>query len=464
MTLLPWVLGELRQAGLSDGAHAEGYTADQLLQVLRRMEFVVLAASRYGATEDAGPLTGILGTDLFAAELNVLQTAGKVAVPNDRGGASLGTYAVPCSSFGLLILADEQHAIQVPPRGQDVYKARKNALGSSKLTRLILEGGVLTKRDIAAEGRHFSVNTLKSSGAEQELLQHALLRPFEDDEALKKTYDRFRETSRWAFSNLGKARWSSELILIAYRAAIQDRKPLPPVQCAWAEYEFRRRMHFAIELLLSSLTDALIEMNGATLEAVSRTWARRGVLADYVEDATAWDRDCMSTKLSALDDSISRSAFTDEEISVSEVRALTHRSRAAYAVALMLATRAQTKKLRNERVFQSLNSPLETALGLLDRMRDESLAAVIRKLLSDVVAPAHLSTTLRKMSQGQKCSLRFYPEGPTLRPTGKLVNPGYSGDRLGNVLNFWTDLGVLERPDRGAPVLSAQGRVFVRAL
>ena len=66
-----------------------------------------------------------------------------------------------------------------------------------------------------------------------------------------------------------------------------------------------------------------------------------------------------------------------------------------------------------------------------------------------MVIEAHLSTTLRKMSQGQKCSLRFYPEGALLRPTGRGTSAGQSGDRLGNVLGMWADLGVLERQDGG---------------
>ena len=53
------------------------------------------------------------------------------------------------------------------------------------------------------------------------------------------------------------------------------------------------------------------------------------------------------------------------------------------------------------------------------------------------------------MSQGQKCSLRFYPEGALLRPTSTPVAAGFSGDRLGNVLGIWADLGMLERLEGG---------------
>jgi hypothetical protein len=40
------------------------------------------------------------------------------------------------------------------------------------------------------------------------------------------------------------------------------------------------------------------------------------------------------------------------------------------------------------------------------------------------------------MGSGQQCSLRFYPEGDLLKPTGTEVWAGYSGDRLWNVLGM----------------------------
>jgi hypothetical protein len=68
------------------------------------------------------------------------------------------------------------------------------------------------------------------------------------------------------------------------------------------------------------------------------------------------------------------------------------------------------------------------------------------------------------MSQGQKCSLRFYPEGALLRPTGVPVVAGFSGDRLGNVLGIWADLGVLARVDAGRFILSDYGRELTKKL
>jgi hypothetical protein len=67
------------------------------------------------------------------------------------------------------------------------------------------------------------------------------------------------------------------------------------------------------------------------------------------------------------------------------------------------------------------------------------------ELLERIVFAAHLNTTLRKMSQGQKCSLRFFPEGELLRPTGKGVVPGLSGTRLASIFEILADLGIATR-------------------
>jgi hypothetical protein len=65
------------------------------------------------------------------------------------------------------------------------------------------------------------------------------------------------------------------------------------------------------------------------------------------------------------------------------------------------------------------------------------------------------------MGQGQKCSLRFFPEGSVLRPTGTGVYPGFSGDRLGNVLGMLADLGYCNRHEGGGYLINEKGMDFL---
>jgi hypothetical protein len=59
-----------------------------------------------------------------------------------------------------------------------------------------------------------------------------------------------------------------------------------------------------------------------------------------------------------------------------------------------------------------------------------------------VVTEAHLATTFRKMAGGQKCSLRFFPDGPRLLATRLPAGAGQSGSRLGNIIRVPADADV----------------------
>ena len=105
----------------------------------------------------------------------------------------------------------------------------------------------------------------------------------------------------------------------------------------------------------------------------------------------------------------------------------------------------------------------QKAFAVLEAERGNRLFVVLRRLLNEVVIEPHLSTTFRKMSQRSDCSLRFYPEGSLLRPTGIAAGAGFSGDRLGNVLGMWADLGILDR-QTGGYGLSERGRSLAMEL
>ena len=76
----------------------------------------------------------------------------------------------------------------------------------------------------------------------------------------------------------------------------------------------------------------------------------------------------------------------------------------------------------------------------------------------------HLNTSWRKIGQGQKCSVRFYPDGDLLRPTGKRVNAWFSQDRLGNVIQMLSDLGLCSKNSNGKFLISKAGTVFLNEL
>jgi hypothetical protein len=118
--------------------------------------------------------------------------------------------------------------------------------------------------------------------------------------------------------------------------------------------------------------------------------------------------------------------------------------KAMLATALLLSTWRQTQNLRDQVAIPGQRAGLTAVSTILASSSELSLADVMVRLVDRCVVVCHLTTTLTKMSRGLKCSLRFFPDGRTLRPTGMGVVAGYSGDRLDNVFGFLGDLGLLE--------------------
>ncbi len=459
LSLLPWAIAEHYSGQLQHGAGTAKYDEDGLMAVLRRLEFIVLAASRRDAKPgERGGTFGVLGSDLYAASIDELESSGAIVVPKDRGGASLGTYVMPCRSFGLLEMGVDDLPVRIPPRGQALWRARSSVLAGSRVATCILHGGTLSLSDLDAEAQYFSVNNLGAIEEERRVLEDALLQPHSQTEEILGTYERFLATSQWAFNTLdGHAMSSSELILDAYRSASRGVSSAA-VTLAWTEYELRRRGHFAVELLLSSLADTLMDLTEATIEQVVDEWDDDAPLPEVVATATGWSGSSFKDSVANLAASVPSDAFLFGPLRGSVARSLTSRTRTLYACGLLLACRKQTEELRKAGRLPARRSYLERVFGILDEAGTRPLAETTKRLLREVVVEAHLSTTLRKMSQGQKCSLRFYPEGALLRPTGTPVAAGFSGDRLGNVLGIWADLGVLERSDGARFSLSEYGR------
>jgi hypothetical protein len=104
---------------------------------------------------------------------------------------------------------------------------------------------------------------------------------------------------------------------------------------------------------------------------------------------------------------------------------------------------------------------MELAFDLIERYASRPLSASLRELCIHLAVEPHLRTTLRKMGQGQQCSLRFYPEGSVLQSTGIGVMPGFSNSRLDNVLGMLADVGLFNRVAGGRFVLTEKGFGFL---
>lgn len=460
LSLLPWVVAEFYAQELRRGCGRASFHEGRFNETLGRLEFVILAATRAGKKEKRnGGFYGVLGsrTDLFIRALGDLNANGSVELPSAQGGASYRTYVMPCRSFGLVETGDRDLPVVIPSRGKDMHTELSGALRGSALKEAILHGGTVTTSALASEARFFSVNALDEQTAERECLQNAFVRPYADRPDVVATYQRFLETSRWVFGHLQVRRMSStQLIATAYKDAV-ERGSGSKVEAAWAEYDLRRRVHFAIELLLSALTETLMDLTEGTVDDVLNAWSNEEPFPPLLSDVLSIEQPVLGVEIEGIEATMSEDAWLDRPVPVSAARGLASRCKAIFAIGVLAAARRQTSRLRAGGEIQNRRDYLERAFAVLDAERKSPLTTALRRLLVEVVIEAHLSTTLRKMSQGQRCSLRFFPEGSLLRPTGIPVTAGQSGDRLGNVLGMWADLGVLERRD-GRFGLTERGR------
>jgi len=328
----------------------------------------------------------------------------------------------------------------------------------------MLKGGTITRRMIELEGRHFSVNGIE--GKEYELLVESFLRPYAADATLQESYRKFHLTIGMALSRISEGRASaSELILDNFVHAVDSDGNKPSgVELAWMEYELRRRTHFSLELLLSAVTDTLIDLGEGSVADVLAQWRSVKELPRLVTELLGSSAPPFDVPVKTIEAKMPRAAFLERPLDRGKIRDLAPSPRAVFALALLLACRKQARKLFSRGEIPRRSSYLERALALLDKCADYKAHDALRSLLIQTVIEAHLRTTLRKMGQGQKCSLRFYAEGGLLRPTGTLVRAGFSGDRLGNVMGMLSDLRFCNRDENGRFSISASGRTLLARL
>ncbi len=469
LSLLPWLFAEFYTSQLAaDGGQAV-FDSDLFRQAAARMELIVLAATRMGKKwGESGITYGAIGSELYHEEVTALEANGSLTlVTGTRGGSVYGTYVMPCRGFGLLNTTNNPSVpVKVEPRGQKLHQVRREMIPPDGLVQLILAGGTLTTDLLEKEGVHFSLNGLSANPEEMSLLREALIEPYLDHSEIKQTYARFTESAQWflSMSQSSTSNMNSDEILKTNFRNIVTTPDLTPskVELGWGEYELRRRVHFALELLLGALTRTLVDLVDGTVEEVLDEWMGNWQLPPFLNALVPPNDNPFELRLAAIVDQIPADAFLDRGPNRGSARDLSPAQQAVYALANLIACRTQSAALCTAGVIPNRNHYMERAFNILEDS-DRTVYESLRELLICTVIEPHLRTSLRKLGQGQKCSLRFFPEGNILRPTGTLVAASYSGDRLGNVMGFFADVGYLDRIESSRFAISADGRTLLES-
>lgn len=467
LSLVPWLVAEYyERLGLGTTESIAEPDYNELLAFHRRLELVMLACTLHTDRESGKHTGGLIGPDVYVDEIAALKRGETITLDLTRGGASYGTYVTPCRAFGLLAYENlpGTWAPKLTPRTKALRECRFAVAADSQLAGIVLDGGSLSPELIATEAKLFSAAALTDDECEPErqILEDCMFWPVPTQDEGR--YIRFRQTVHLVLTAIKQGfSGSPRIIAGAYvRACRCQADSIDDVLLAWATYELHRRVHFSLELLLNAVTSVLIERDGASTDRVIAEWTTDDwptELEIYIKSqGLAWSMPFVQFIGQVFDD-----PFMAGPVDRSIGQYMTSPgARALFAMALLCSTWRQTRSLRNiGRSLPGSQAGMCRAFPIVENATCGSLMEVIRDLTDRCVIEAHLGTTLRKMASGMKCSLRFFPDGQVLRPTGMKVMAGYSGDRLGNVIGMLEDLGFIIRDGHG---LTPRGEKLLESL
>ncbi len=448
LSIIPWIVGEFFDSYKNETNLESDIFRQLLMQVFDRLELVLILATNHEKKLDSKVLaSGIIGAEVHKEITDEFNEKGEIdiIILKDKStrenytNPTYGTYYNPCRGFGLLE-SSHNAPVALPPNGTTIYQARKKIIKRDDgILSWLLHGGLLTKEMIAEESKHFSIDSIDSIPQEMQLLQEAFLTPFtSESQDVLESYAKFNDTMVWTLNQLNESKKPQELIYDNYDYCVtQEATDLSEIELSWFEFELRRRVHFSLELLLKALSHTLDELNGATATQVVNNWIEDIKLSNNIENSHEHYQALMSDYQNTLEDD----TFFNQTPENSSEQAL-------HAISILEVCRRQSANLLDS-ISNVENDYMRKAFHILDELHTSKVYESIVKVTNFCVVEPHLKTTLRKMGQGQQCSLRFFPEGKKLVPTGIDTNAGVSGSRLNNTIRMMSDIGICKALDNG---------------
>ncbi len=449
LSLIPWIVGEFFDSHKGETNLDSDVFRQLLMQVFDRLELVLILATNHEKELDSKVLaTGIIGAEVHKEITDEFNEKGEIDIiilkdkstGNNYTNPTYGTYYNPCRGFGLLE-SSPTAPVKFGPNSNAIYQARKKIIHEdSGILAWLLHGGHLTKEMITEESKYFSIDNIDSIPEEMQLLQEAFLNPYtSESEEVLESYTKFNDTMVWTLNQLDESKKPQELIYDNYDyCTTKEATDLSEIELNWFEFELRRRVHFSLELLLKALSHTLDELNGATAIQVVNNWIEDIKFSNNIENGSEHYYALMNDYQNILEDDIFRKYQTPENPS----------EQALHAISILEVCRRQSTKLLDS-ISTVENDYMRKAFQILDELHTSKVYESIVKVTNFCVIEPHLKTTLRKMGQGQQCSLRFFPEGKKLVPTGIDTNAGVSGSRLNNTIRMMSDIGICDALDNG---------------
>jgi len=447
LSLIPWLAGEFFYAYEGQKGLDRDEMYHRLMQVYDRLELVIILSTQIEKSKNPNVSdTGIIGQEIHEKWVAAFHSDHQVdaIILKEKSkrlnyiNPTFGTYYNPCRGFGLLSHSSSA-PVGLPPHGQAVYNARKGYVQRDNgVLSWLLHGGVLTQEMIEKESELFSIANIDSVPEEMRLLQESFLMAYTDDTEVVETYKRFDNTILWILEHIREPKKPPELIQENFDYCTGSQwADLNETELMWFEFELRRRVHYALELLLKALSYTVEELNGATVERVVYQWREDIELSDVFPEGRAMYVETMKR----FSDRTDLSAFTRKEpIEPSE--------QALYALSYLEISRKVSLHLMPHMSNAGSSADyMRKAFDILKKFSTKKMHQTLGEIIRFCVVEPHVKTTLRKMGQGQQCSLRFFPEGQKLMPTGIDTYAGWSGSRLDNTVRMMADIGLCDEVD-----------------
>jgi hypothetical protein len=436
ISILAWAIGQYFVDESASGRVRHNKEARAVY--LNRVRFLVLAAT---FLDDGTSRMGAMGSDYFADEMATLVAGNDVRLPDTGNLALLGTYFGPASALGLVESRPESSGLPfgLTARGTAMYHERSRALEGTGLIELLRDGGNLDHGTARAAIPAFSLARTAEFAEEAKLLRKAFSEPWVPQNALAakrvaEAYQRMADTRAWIDHELGNdPANANQLISKTYDQAVLN--GAAGIELEWASFEWHRRVHFALELLLSAVTETLRVEGSLSIAQVVEKWA--AIHNSAVPLSAYWmspsDLAITAVQPGLFSGNLLRTSEFDGAPEIMALKAfelLVTQARNAQAIGVTPGASAGVAATA-ARAIQLVESGVGTLAEMMLTIGDEC------------VAQRHIQNTMRKMGNQQDCSLRFYPDGPVLVPTAIDFSPGYSGSRLQNTMRILADLGML---------------------
>ena len=203
----------------------------------------------------------------------------------------------------------------------------------------------------------------------------------------------------WAAKMLGKTPDSADGLPVRNFPNCIDGGAKTRFEYAWADCDYRRRCHFALELVLAALTASLREFGKASTPQIVARWFRPFTTVPFLRKVWPRVSEAIVSSGARAVASVPEQLFSGERIPLSDLKNLVPSNQASGTIEILAAVVSQTRVIRRDgHLDHRPGSPGERAIEIIESAGEEPFSEFVSRLV-ELTALFHLQTTLRRMGR-----------------------------------------------------------------